>query len=132
MGSDHPLRAVAAAIDFKSVRRRGATLLRKQGQCLIDPEVILKADAASPRSPYRGDPEREHRDNSSNSRTDRSPLPQIAQRQHALKTRPHLPPAVDLAGQTLIVGDRKPPATNRLESVPPGETQSWLPAALIN
>jgi len=57
-----------------------------------------EADGASPRSPYRGDPERAHLDNSSNSPTDRSPLPQIAQRLWA--TRPEdatrLPPAVEL------------------------------------
>jgi hypothetical protein len=44
--------------------------------------------------------------------------------QHALKTRPVFHPLLNLAGQTLIVGDQKPPATNRFESVPPGETRS--------
>lgn len=57
---------MAAAIDFKFVRRRGGALLRKQGQSLSGSGGDPKADAANPRSPYRGDPERAHLDNSSN------------------------------------------------------------------
>jgi hypothetical protein len=49
MRSDHPLRALAAAIDSKFVRRGGGALLWKQGQCLSRSGGDPKADAANPR-----------------------------------------------------------------------------------
>ncbi len=40
--SDHPLRRVAAALDFGFVREAVAHCYGKNGQVSVDPEVILK------------------------------------------------------------------------------------------
>lgn len=40
--SDHPLRRVAAAIDFKFVREKVAHRYGSKGQVSVDPEVIMK------------------------------------------------------------------------------------------